>query len=334
MKEEKITIKDATVKTVTVGTIKKHPGPKLEDLSRCRASAMLYEAFHSIPLEEQKEHPNLFAWFKAFHYMSAAFYHSTGIMELVYEELYKSDYLGVSWFVTNVFAIRDYLEKIDELCKKDSPLNENEEQTRNRVSKNIGIRFGRTVGFCALDVANRVTRMTSRCIDEAQAKSKTLQNEKELNSLIAFRNDGTAPDPRLFRWAETAILLMREQLPPIDDWPAWQMLADRDNVAIRMAGEMAEIEGEYWERVQENKSDTKKPQLTTKGYMLGALYDNISASDSKIARMAGVHKSTLSRFKPFQNIREWLKESGKKERGLTGGSKDGETGDMEAWDNE
>jgi len=77
------------------------------------------------------------------------------------------------------------------------------------------------------------------------------------------------------------------------------------------------------------KTDATK-NVSAEAKAVAILIDNPDWSDTRIAGEAGINRTTLYKFPKFREGRRLLKEQGKKS--LPSGSKDGETGDMEAWE--
>jgi hypothetical protein len=77
------------------------------------------------------------------------------------------------------------------------------------------------------------------------------------------------------------------------------------------------------------KAETAK-NVSAEANAIAILIDNPEWSNTRIAKEAGIYRTTLYDFPKFMEARRLQKEEGKKS--LPGGSKDGETGTMEAWE--
>ena len=78
-----------------------------------------------------------------------------------------------------------------------------------------------------------------------------------------------------------------------------------------------------------NSGEAKKPALSKQAKALAALVDHPDWSDEEIADAAGCHPKSLYRMQKFVDARALQKAMGTPPPG----KKDGETGDVEAWDN-
>jgi hypothetical protein len=74
----------------------------------------------------------------------------------------------------------------------------------------------------------------------------------------------------------------------------------------------------------------KPPRLTAEAKALAVLYQHSDWTDSEIAAEARIARTTLYKSAKFKAVRDLLRESGKHD--LPRGAKDGQTGDLEAWE--
>lgn len=78
-----------------------------------------------------------------------------------------------------------------------------------------------------------------------------------------------------------------------------------------------------------NKGPRKPPELSAEDTAIAVLRKHPDWTDTRIAEEAGINRTTLYKYVTYKYVRQLLKEAGRKE--LPHGSKDGETGKLEAW---
>jgi len=79
-----------------------------------------------------------------------------------------------------------------------------------------------------------------------------------------------------------------------------------------------------------SKGTRKPPTFSAEDKAIAVLRKHPDWTDTRIAEEAGINRTTLYKFMDYKYVRQLLKEVGRKE--LAHGSKDGETGNMDAWD--
>lgn len=156
---------------------------------------------------------------------------------------------------------------------------------------------------------------------------------EKLNNFAYRQNDPEVA--RLYiTWQQMVaswLSITTENFPEIPKLPDIPALIGTDYYAglIHLRDYCTETAKKVIDEATQPKADTDK-NVSAEAKAMAILIDHPDWSDTRIAKEAGIYRTTLYGLPKFVKARRLLKEQGKKF--LPRGNKDGETGNMEAWE--
>jgi hypothetical protein len=193
------------------------------------------------------------------------------------------------------------------------------------------IKFGPDAGWCAWNVAYKFSHRILSAVLFARATSLGEQFGMQFGEKFAYL---MLNDPCIGKWLNAFIEeLGTRTLPLSAEWPVWQINRDAESVRNQLEVEIESVRLGLSDRRKSVQQTAKKgksqPQkLSAKARALAILVEHQDWSDTKIAKEAGINRTTLYNYPEFKAARKMQKQNKGK---IPRGSKDRE-GNVEAID--
>jgi hypothetical protein len=232
----------------------------------------------------------------------------------------KSDYLLPWQFVYAQTKLEEHLGRVEALVLASDVL--------TRWPATPGTTFSWKAGDSALEVALLFSRAVHMATVVARTQSVGMLGRKPPELRISEPD----PDPKVVAWhAATVKELQDHTLQPLPAWPVWEITRDM--------GKMGSLLADEYERtiasmpasrgpVSETSSPRRMNKFLKQDQVTRTLRQHPEWTDTQIAKAAGCARSSLYRMKDFKAVRALLATEREQ---LPKGSKNGDTGEVEAW---